>query len=129
MLVTNLLPSFCSKTLDDAFGKVNSIFFWPDDASGQSPQERLRSFIDTEMKKREKGKRQEKLMFARNLRSMVLLVLKNDGINVSEYDEPGSIPAQEYRKFRLGFVKVLPTFWETIVLNMFGDNKVMHFGS
>ena len=82
--------------------------------------------MDKEMKKRLKGRKEAKHLFAKNLRALVLLVLGQDGADVSMYEEPGSIPRELYGKFRHGIAKVLPTFWETVVLNLFGEEKVTH---
>jgi len=119
------LGPFCCRMLDDAFGNFNPNLYLPgDNELDQSPREKLRIFLDKEMKARQKGQKQAKFLFARNLRALVLLVLEHDGANFSEYGAPGSIPPELYRKVRHGIAKVLPTFWETVVLNMFGDEKV-----
>lgn len=47
------LGPFCSKMLDVAFGKNHSNIYLPgDDDSRKSPTERLRSFLDEDMKRR-----------------------------------------------------------------------------
>jgi hypothetical protein len=125
------LGDFCPIKLDNAFGKKISNFILAGDGSlggsEKSPRERLRLFLANKLEKRAQNRRAAKLAFAKNLRALVLLVLKHEGkMNISGFDIPGSIPPDQYEPFRQGIAKALPTFWETIVSNKFGDEKVMH---
>jgi len=125
------LGHFCARKLDDAFGENVSDFILAGDGlpgrSDAPPRERLRLFLADKLEKRAATKRAAKLAFAKNLRRLVFLLLKHEGImNISGYEDPGSIPPNLYGPFRQGIAKALPTFWETVVSNKFTDKKVIN---
>ena len=111
-LLNEILPSSASP---------NKQLLLPVSAGGTpSPLERLRTVIRVELQRRQAKHGARKAAFARELRALALLVLGVEG-----FGEPGSIPGDRYAdEFRTRTVLVLPVFWESIVVEMFGEELV-----
>lgn len=134
MKVYDGLCSFSPKIFDEAFGPADAnvsnvgTSHGENRSSGEggSGKESLKTFLSNHLKKRYKWQRRlNRDACAKDLRLIVLQVIKEESkLDIDNYCEPGSIPQDKYNQFRPGFKKVIPTFWETIVLETFGNDKV-----
>ena len=95
------------------------------DESSARQRDILRAFLADQVHEKQSARSAIKAARSQELRTLVLNVMQAEGeVNCEQYVH-NSIPEEEYERLRrCRILKIMPIFWESVVLRLYGEKLV-----